>query len=436
MGRKRNIIAVVLALLLLSGCSLRTLDDLYQVPKRSDEFDDLQTVIDKSLGDLEYCAPLSGENLQTVQMADLDGDGVQEYLLFAKGTEEKPLQILIFRMEAGGYVLSDTIQSHGTAFDLVEYARMDDSPGYELIVGCQISEQVARSVSVYSLQNGKAVPLMSANYTKFLTCDLTGDDRSELMVLRPGESDEDNGLAELYRFSSGMLARSDQISLSESADRLKRIEVGLLQDGQRAVYVDMAVGTGSVITDVFTVLDGQLYNISATGTQTLRTDYVYAEDIDGDDVVELPGLIGMRMPFGKETPSMQHVIRWYALTADAQQVDKWYTYHNLHGGWYITLDSVWAGRVAVSQQGSTYEFYVWDEAFSSARKLMTVCVFSGSDRKLQAALEERFVIYEDDTLLYAAKLEEAAAGYGISQKSLIGSFHLIHQDWKTQEVSK
>lgn len=262
MNKKYKILALMMALLLLSGCSLRILDDLYQLPKRSDEFDNLQSAIDKSMAGLEYCAPLNGENLQTVQMADLNGDGVPEHLLFARGTEEKPLQILIFASKDGEYILSDTIQSHGTAFDLVEYAQMDDRPGVELIVGCQISQDVARSVSVYSLRDGKALPLMSANYTRFLACDLEGDVRSELMILRPGESDEDNGLAELYRFADDALAHADQINLSGVADRLKHIELGQLHDGGNAVYVAMALDSGSLVTDVLAVVNGKLINLA------------------------------------------------------------------------------------------------------------------------------------------------------------------------------
>ena len=436
MNRKWNILALLMAILLLSGCSLRTLDALYQVPKRSDEFSNLQSAIDKNLGDLEYCAPQSGENLQTVQIADLDGDGVQEYLLFAKGTQEKPLRILIFRMKDGGYVLSDTIESHGTAFDLVEYARIDDRPGYELIVGCQISQDVARSVSVYSLREGKAVSLMSANYTKFLTCDLAGDQRSELMVLRPGESDEDNGLAELYRFVDGNLSRSDQISLSESTDRLKRIELGMLQDGKPAVYVDLSVGNSAVATDVFTVVDDQFTNLVTDDMPTVREDYIYAEDIDNDGIVELPELIQMHAVGNNQVPAMQQLIRWYTLTAEREQVDKLYSYHNLQGGWYLALDISLASRVSVTRLGGTFEFYIWNEGFTSAKKVMTLYVLSGSDRKEQAALDGRFAIYVDDTAIYAAQLETFAEEFGINEQQVIDRFHLIHQDWKTQEVLK
>lgn len=264
MIRKWYMIALVLALMLLSGCAMRTLDDLYQVPKRSDVFDNLQSAIDKSMAGLEYCAPLNGENLQTVQTMDLDGDGVLEYLLYARGTEEMPMHILIFVLKDGQYVLSDTIQSHGTAFDLVEYSQMDDRPGVEIIVGCQISQDVVRSVGVYSLRDGKAVPLLSTNYTSFVCCDLVDNERSELMVLRPGETDEDYGVAELYGFGDEALVQLDQINLSGAAERLKHMVPVELPDGVKALHVYTAVEGGSVAVDILAVVNGKLTNLAAS----------------------------------------------------------------------------------------------------------------------------------------------------------------------------
>lgn len=264
MIRKCYMIALMLALLLLSGCALRTLDDLYQVPKHADTFDTLQSAIDKSMAGLEYCAPLNGENLQTVQTVDLDGDGVLEYLLYARGTEEMPLHILIFVLKDGQYVLSDTIQSHGTAFDMVMYSQMDDHPGMEIIVGCQISQDVARSVGVYGLRDGKAWPLLSTNYTSFVSCDLVDGERSELMVLRPGETDEDCGVAELYTFSDQTLVLYDHIELSGAAESLKHVESVELPDGVKSLHVYTAVGGGSVAVDILAVVNGKLTNLAAS----------------------------------------------------------------------------------------------------------------------------------------------------------------------------
>ena len=70
-----KIVSLLLAVLILSGCGMRTVHELYQLPKRSEEYNNLQSAIDSVMNGLEYCAPLFGQHLQTVQMADLDGDG-------------------------------------------------------------------------------------------------------------------------------------------------------------------------------------------------------------------------------------------------------------------------------------------------------------------------------------------------------------------------
>lgn len=440
MALKRiKLISLLLATVLLSGCSMRTVHELYRLPKRSEDYNNLQSAIDSVMNGLEYCAPLSGEHPQTVQMADLDGDGVTEYLLFAKGSAEKPLHILIFREENNGYVLSDTIQSAGAAFDVVHYARVDDRPGYELIVGHQVSDQVTRSVTVYSFQNGKASVLMNANYTKFVTCDLNADGRTGLLVLRPGEVTEQNGVAEVYYYANSTMERSNEVSMSQPVDQIKRIINGYIHGGDSAVYVASAVGESAIVTDVFTLVENRLANISfshesGTGVQTLRNYYVYADDIDEDGVVELPDLVTMRLPFGASTSAMQYVIRWYAMTADGDEVEKKYTYHNFQSGWYVTLDSGWAKQLAVVQQGNSYEYYIWNEDFSSAEKVMTVFALTGDDRDEEAIRNNRFVLYNADNITYAANLEVAAAAYNITQDTLTRSFHLIHLDWKNGET--
>ena len=436
---KFKLLALLLVLLLLSGCGMPTVDELYCLPKRSEEYNNLQSAIDGVMSGLQYCAPLSGENLQTVQMADLDGDGNPEYLLFAKGSTEKPLHILVFREVDQEYVLSDTIQSAGAAFDVVQYARVDDRPGYELIVGHQVSDQVTRSVTVYTFNQGKATALMSANYTKFVTCDLNADGRTGLLVLRPGELSELNGVAEVYFHTGGVMERSNQVSMSQSVDRVKRIITGQIHGGDPAVYVASAVGESAIITDVFTLVQDRFSNISfssesGTSVQTLRNYFVYADDIDNDGVVELPNLITMDLPHGASESNMQYLIRWYAMTREGDEVEKKFTYHNFQGGWYLTLESQWAKQLAVLQRGNSFDFYVWNENFTLCRKMLTVYVLTGENRDEEATQNNRFVLYKGDQVTYAANLEVASAAYNITQDTLMKSFHLIHQDWKNGET--
>lgn len=205
MKKRFVFLAAALAAMLLTGCALRTVEEMYALPKRSEEFRELQAAIDTAMYGMTYSSPQSGENQQTVQTADLNGDGLDEYLVFAKGATEKPLQVLIFQQdETGKCRVLDTIGFNGQAFDQVEYMAFDDQPGLELVVGIQVSERVLRNVAVYSFHGGSAELLLLNSYSKMLPCQLSGD-KSELMVLRPGEEETQRGMAVLYGYDKGQI---------------------------------------------------------------------------------------------------------------------------------------------------------------------------------------------------------------------------------------
>ena len=438
---KHNRIFVCLllaALLLLSGC-MSTVDQMYCLPRRSEDVQNLQTAIDSAMAGLSYCAPLSGENQQTVQTADLDGNGVNEYLVFAKGSSEKPMKILIFSLVDGDYELCYCIESNGSAFDQVEYIQMDGIGGVELVVGRQVSDQVLRSLSVYCFPGDECEQLMNTSYSKFLTVDLDQDQRKEILVVRSGQTDTDNGVAVLYGMENGAMERSNEAVMSEPVDQLKRIISGNLEDGEPAVYVASSVAESAIITDVYAMVDGVFTNVSlsnesGTSVQTLRNYYVYATDIDQDGVVELPDLIDMTPVEQSRSAERQYLIRWYAMRLDGTEVDKLYTFHNYVSGWYFQLNREWVSRITVSQQANAYEFHIWDETLTSSQKMLTIYAFTGPFREDQAVENERFVIYRSETVIYAGQLEEAADAMNISSKDVINGFHLIQQEWKTGET--
>lgn len=438
MNKCRIILAALLAALLLSGCAMSTVEDMYAPPKRSEAFSLLQHAIDRAMEGREYAAPVAGENQQTVQMADVNGDGEEEYILFARASSDTPLQILVFRQEEDDCELIQVIQSTGTAFEQVEYADVDGLPGCEIIVGRQVSDQVPRTLSVYSFASGEARQLLSAGYHKYRSCDLDGDGCSDLMLLRSGETETDRGYAVLYSFRDGEMHRSREAQLSLQGTGIKRVTIGRLHGGETAVFVASAAEEGAIITDVFALRNDEFYNISLSGdtgssVKTLKNYYVYGDDLDNDGIMELPFLINMKAAMGQEAGDQQ-LIRWYALDIDGREINKLYTYHNYMGGWYLELNSEWAPRVSVVQEGSSYYFYLWDETYMSARVLFTLFCFTGSSRENQATEDGRFPLHSTDSAVYAAKLEQIAQDMEITNNELINSFRLIRQDWNTGET--
>ena len=147
------------------------------------------------------------------------------------------------------------IQSTGSAFEQVEYVDIDGKPGLEIVVGRQVSDQLQRTLSVFSFAEGEARQLLSAGYNKYLSCDLNSDGMQDLMLLRSGETETDMGHAVLYSFSDDALQRSREAELSRQGYSIKRITSGKLHGGEEAVFVASSVEESAILTDVFTLKD-------------------------------------------------------------------------------------------------------------------------------------------------------------------------------------
>lgn len=429
----------LLAALLLSGCA-RTIDELYSPPKRSEEYSRLQSAIDIAMAGLDYSAPLTGENQQAVQMADLDGDGAEEYLVFAKGNSDKPMQILVFsQQEDGDVAITEVITSNGSAFELVQYEDIDGKPGLELVVGRQVSDQLMGSVSVYSFSSGRAERLMNAGYSKLLTLDLGGSEQKELLLVQRGESDQANAIAVLYRYRAKSMTRSVEVELSRPANSVKRVSAGKLQCGTQAVFVSSSTEESAIRTDILALSDDRLVKVAVKGpqehiVQTLGNYYVFADDVDEDGIMEIPSLIPVRPVSAAWNVEEQYLIRWYSADREGVQTDKLHSFHNFSDGWYLRLSSDWINQLTVNQVGSTYAFSMWDDGFGEANAVFTIYALSGSDRETQATEDGRFVLSSSADVIYAARLEAGHADYGIDEENLKSSFHLIHQDWKSGET--
>ena len=433
--KKRILVPIcVLLLTLLTGCGARTIDQMYSLPRRSERNNNLRSAIESAMTGRVYAAPVSGANQESVQTADLDGDGKEEYLVFAKVVQNDSLQILLFNQQADeNYELWETISCKGSSFEQVQYADIDGKPGCELVVGTQLNEKVTRTVSLYSFASSHVEKIKSMIYVKLVVCDLDSDGRSELMVIQNGEAEYGNGVVRLYSYADGNVVGSVEAKLSVSPEHIRRIAVNKLSSGEPAVYVASACNENAVITDIFALRGGVFSNISqssdlGTSMQTLRNYFVYAEDLNGDGVLELPSLVSMMY-----NTTEQNLIRWFTIDIEGHETDMLYTFHNFEDGWYIELDGEWIDRFAAEKNGNVYTFYMWNNSYGTAVPVFTVYALTEKDRDMQASEQNRFPLYRGEDVVYAGKLESGSAIYGMTENYLRSNFHLIRQDWKTSE---
>ena len=111
---------MLLGMMALSGCSMPELtldpEDLYRLPTLPAKYTELNTQLNEILEDgAEYAAPMSGANIQPVQLVDLNGDGREEALAFFRRSEdEKPLKIYVYTAEGDAYRQTGVIEGTGS----------------------------------------------------------------------------------------------------------------------------------------------------------------------------------------------------------------------------------------------------------------------------------------------------------------------------------
>ncbi len=432
MKMKALICLLFAAILLLCGCDLRTADEMYAVPARPEADYDLQDAINKAMSGLDYAAPKSGTNRQIVQTVDIDGNGDYEYLLFAKGDTNYPLQIFIFDKQKESYMLVDTIFCKGSAFDRVEYVQMDDKPGMEIVVGYQLQDRLTGGLCVYSFRAGYMEQLLSTTYDHFLLADLNADEFSELFLVHPGPNEWGKGVAEVYTIHNGAVERSVELNLSVPSADVRRVTLGKLQDGKNCVYVTEKSGEMALVTDVFALLQDSFVNISQlsgsdTVVQTIGNYFVDPADIDGDGVLELPRLQNM-VQVTQDGGTSHKLISWYAFDSLGNIHNKAYTYHCFIDGWFVEIDQEWTDFITVSRQGKKVDFFSWDKQYGVPVRLFSINVLTGQNREDQAALDGNIRLHTTSSAVFVGELTSNGERYGLNEQKLKDSFHIIQND--------
>ncbi len=157
----------LLVALTMSGCLNERMDELFTLPRPSQEYLKLQDAIEEVLDTgVVYSAPAGGNNRQSVQLWDFDGDGVSEAVAFFSGPGEKPLKLYVLKKNADEvYEPALILEGEGTGFASVDYSDLDDDGWLEIIVSRRISAEL-RMLRVYSVRDFEPAPIATADYTE------------------------------------------------------------------------------------------------------------------------------------------------------------------------------------------------------------------------------------------------------------------------------
>jgi hypothetical protein len=218
--------------------------------------------------------------------------------------------------------------------------------------------------------------------------------------------------------------------------------------GQPAVYVtgSYSVGESRLITDVLTVVQGTLKNVTrdeevGDSTTTIRADAdsLFATDINGDGVYEIPFAYEMN-DLGS---SNVWLVRWMQYRQDGSGTTACTTIWSPNDGWYLEVPESWSGHISVIRTESTISseasvsIYALTEdseaatgsAADSAVPFLTLYTISGTKSVSQSSGSNRTLLQMESDRSFSAELNQSDWSEALTIAEVKERFHRIPSDW-------
>ncbi|WP_251318780.1 hypothetical protein [Flintibacter muris] len=468
----------LLALALLSGCLFRSPDDLYRQPEKSPGYEQLNAAIRAvrtGLGTefnarVEDVTIMAGDNTASIQLQDLDGDGVRESAVtfFRVPGIEKPIKIYIFNQIGEEYVVTGVVEGEGSAIYAIDYAQINGEGRKEVAVNWQISTG-AYQLGVYTLDDVDlpggdvdeeealaAVRAMTRSdlmgTERLLTrcsvatdgssgcrlLDMDRDSRTEVLVTRM-DAGAPSSQVELYGWEDGAMTSLSVTELSAGINALSRIRTNYLagSHNQPALYVTSTLAEGGRVIDVVAYRDGALVNISM-GNEGISREIIqgYTDinptDINNDIVAELPS--PYQLPSYEESASSNFwLIDWAQYDERGNRNHVVTTYHNVSDGWYLTIPESWRDQITISRndQVTGRREVVFSHWLGEDREPVPFLSIYRMASSRTSDLEEEgwTILREEENVTYAARFHEDGWNSGLDEMDLLERFDTIKRSW-------
>lgn len=427
--------ALFLVVCLLGGCSGMSIDELYCLPKASEDYYDLQEALSQELGNgLSYDAPASGARREPVQLVDLDHDGTDEAVAFFRSSQDGSVAAYIFARRDSQYELADQIPCSGSAVGAVEYADLDGSGSLELLITCQVSEAVTQALQVSRYQNNAAESLLTAPCGRYVLTDLNGDGAKEILCITDSGA-EASAAVTYYTYVGGQMKTGQELRLSENYSDILNIAQGTLEDGTEAVLIT-GTAEDQMKTDVLIQNDQAELTAVDCGTlgssAQLQGGDLYPRDMDGDGNLEIPK--GKVLPEYEAGSGTQWTVEWYGLTAKGKSGLKCSTYHCFDEGWYLELPESWDDAISVREKSETdgtctihsVGFYQKSSGRKAGAEIVTIYALYGAARQEQVEARGLTSLYSDTDMILAVEINEDTAPWEgtVSVAQLSERFHV------------
>ena len=431
----KNCIWLMLCMVMLTGCSLIAGgDDLLQTPKPSEKFTMLQDQLEKIISEgKNYATPQKGSYRNTVTFEDIDGDGEDEAIAFFREGTGGKIYAYAFALEDGEYQQIGRIEGPGSALGSMSFLEVEGGKQKLLVLTWTLSGDVKQGLTVCGVQNQKLQELLDTTCTDYSLSDMDQDNTQELLTL--SYENQERKTAQVYDYEDEKITLLSQADATQDVQSVANIVEGQLDEsGLRAVFVDNRFeNDNGMQTDIY-VLDGTtLRNVAlSANTSTYRsTALSFCEDIDSDGSIEVPQLQVLPGYEDRDSAERLWMVDWYRYSIGKTTRLVHTTYDSPTEGWLLEFPDNWRGNVTatlVSSTGSNQTIFTEKEKLDDP--ILTIYVFTGSDRKEAASVEGLIDLGETSDICFAAKLGSNQSEYAMTAREVRRAFTVTTNEWK------
>lgn len=349
----------LVCMLLGTGCGLIQQPQTYmRLPKLSAEEEKLMEQVQLSLPQgAAIIRPRKSNQVNTVPILDLNGDGNDEAVLFYKNKGDKD-QIIgeIWTRVQEGWKRLTTLTGEGFELDMLKFVDFMQNGKPNVLIGYgSTNKGEQKGLTVYSLEpTGQLQKQFESPYQELVIDDLNQDGKMDMTVInRVRGKDKDTSNAVLFQYEGSYLKKGEA-ELDPYVNGYYSVISGNGAAGRRAIFLDASVGAHSSYTQILVWDAGRLKAVLSDST--FRAYSALSSDVDGDGIIEIPlmrATPGWENAAMAETPWVYPYYKWDGNSGLTFVLER---YYNNALGYYIEIPKEWLSLYTLEKTEQSIRF--------------------------------------------------------------------------------
>lgn len=406
--------ALILAASMLTGCASSGFDNsnLLRPPRTTGDKAQIQEIIEeKAGGDYTLKYPKDGSYRSAIINKDLDGDEVDEAIVFYKPSlNDESTHILLIKNFGGTWKDIGDYSGGNTDIDKVEIGDITGSGTLDVIVGWSDKNGSVCTLSSYIVQEKTSAEIkVKDTYNEFMLADMNGDKKQSIMMFSlVSESSDANVKMLQYDKESNSIFTRSSVSMSNNANVLLSLQFGRATKETSGIFVDSYSVSGESETQ-FIYWDKKTSNLAnplnvqsdekISLNPTIRpTGEQICMDINKSGIMNVPTIKPMPHNSTENNELIAYQTTWNNYTPSSNSLSPVIdTVTDAEKGYYFIIPDEWKGKITArrSLYGNSLTFYLWntekggDDAEdndadnemngSLGDKLLTIQIFSAQE---------------------------------------------------------